>query len=65
MRNLEFSAKDFAWYGEGILGPPHTVRKELSKLPHEAVFSAVSPRVRGDFGEKFALRGSGNKIKHV
>ena len=48
-----------------ILSPPHTVRKELSKLPREAVCSAVSSRVRGNCGEKFASRGREDKIKHV
>lgn len=42
----------------------HTVRKELRKLPCEAVCSAVSSRVRGNFGGKFALRGREDKIKH-
>ena len=37
-----------------ILSPPHTGRKELSKRPREAVCSAVSLRVRGNCGDKFA-----------
>ena len=45
--------------------PPHRVRKELSKMPREAVCSAVSSRVRGNFGEKLASRGREDKIKYV
>ena len=41
------------------------VPTELSKLPREAVCSAVSPRVRGNFGGKFASQGHEDKIKHV
>ena len=44
------------------LSPPHTVRKELSKMPREAVSSAVSSRVRRSFGEKFASRGREENI---
>ena len=47
------------------INTPLTVRKELSKLPREAVCSAVSSRVRGNFGEKFASQGPEDKIKHV
>ena len=36
--------------------PAAHVRKELSKMPREAVCSAVSSRVRPYFGEKFASR---------
>ena len=39
--------------------------KELSKLPREAVCSAVSSRVRRNCGEKFTSRGREDKIKHV
>ena len=47
------------------LSPPHTVRKELSKLPREAVCSAISSRVLEKCGEKFAARVREDKIKHV
>ena len=47
------------------LKPAAHLRKELSKLPREAVCSAVSSRVRGNCGEKFASRGCEDKIKHV
>ena len=42
--------------------PPHTVRKELSKMPREVVSSTVSSRVRQSFGEKFASRGREENI---
>ena len=38
------------------------LRKELSKMPREAVSSAVSSRVRQSFGEKFASRGREENI---
>ena len=37
-------------------------RKELSKMPREAVSSAVSSRVLRSFGEKFASRGREENI---
>ena len=45
--------------------PAAHLRKELSKVPREAVCSAVSSRVRQSFGEKFASRGREDKIRHV
>ena len=45
--------------------PAAHLRKELSKLPREAVCSAFSSRVRGNSGEKFASRGREDKIKHL
>ena len=47
------------------LSPPHTGRKEMSKLPREAVCSAISSRVLEKCGEKFAARVREDKIKHV
>ena len=52
-----------------LVKPAAHLRKKLSKLPREAVCSAVSSRVRGNCGEKFALRGRENRaelglIKH-
>ena len=47
------------------LKPVAHLRKELGKLPREAVSSAVSSRVRGNCGEKFASRGREDKIKYV
>ena len=47
------------------LKPAAHLRKELSKMPREAFYSAVSSCVRQSFGEKFASRGCENKIKHV
>jgi len=37
--------------------PTAHVRKEQNKMPREAVFSAVSSRVRRNFGEKFFSQG--------
>ena len=42
---------------------PH-VRKELSKMPREAVWLTVSSRLRRNFGSKFASRGRAENIQH-
>ena len=47
------------------LKPAAHLRKELSKLSYEAVCSAFSSRVQGNFGEEFASRGREDKIKHI
>ena len=49
----------------GNLKPAAHLRKELSKLSHEAVCSAFSSRVQGNFGEEFASRGREDKIEHI
>ena len=36
----------------------------MSKMPQEAVCSAISSRVRRSFGQKFASRGREEKVKH-
>ena len=41
------------------------LRKKLIKLPRVAVCLAISSRVRGNFGEEFALRGREVKVKRV
>ena len=48
-----------------LVKPAAHLRKELSKLPGEAVCSAVASRVRGNCGEKLASRGREDEIKHV
>lgn len=47
------------------LKPAAHVIKELSKIPREAVCSAVWPRVRRKFVGKFASRGREENIKDV
>ena len=45
--------------------PAAHLRKELSKLPREAISSAVSSSVRLSFREFFASRGREENIYHV
>ena len=54
---LQFDAFDLL---EKIKPAAH-VRKELSKVPGRALCSAVSSRVRRNFGRKFASRGREEK----
>ena len=53
------------WLGLYTMKPPAHVRKERSKVPHEAVCSAISSRVRQNFGKKFALQGREENMQHV
>ena len=56
---------DLELWDWSLFKPAAHLRKELSKLPREAVCSGVSSRVRGNCCEKLALRGREDKIKHV
>ena len=53
------------WIDNCLLKPAAHLRKELSKLPREAISSAVSSRVRLSFREFFASRGREENICRV
>ena len=55
--------RDGMFGDEKILKP--ATHGEVSRLPREAVCSAVSSRVRGNFGERVASRDREDKIKHA
>ena len=63
--NISCNVKSRVSDGKRILKPAAHVRKELSNMPREAVCSAVSLRVRRNFGEKFTSRDREEIIQHV